>query len=600
MPTVENTSTDGQNLSANSISHEYRESSIVAECLDCGHRTFYTPTLITCSVCNSEWLEARYDYKWTSQKLLNLLIGRPFNLWRYRELLPIYEYNPGFSMGEGGTPLIHAKNFGLMLGCSNIYIKDERQSPTSSFKDRQAAVNIAALKEIGVNEFVLASTGNVAIAYSAYAARAGIKLWAFLTSMVPAEKMREVAVYGAQVIKVTSSYDQTKKIAEEFAQQRGLLFERGSRSIPSVEAMKTIAFEIAEQLAIPNNQTGIGWMAPDWYFQSISGGLGPLGVMKGFEELLQMGLVEKIPALGGIQVEGCAPMVHAWKAGKEQAEPIVSPRTHIATLTTGDPGRTYTLLYRRMKKDGKGVFESTSDEETFRAMHILAQMEGISVEPAAAVAFAGLIKLVRAGVINPTDLIVINCTGHTMPIEKAILGDLGIHSMVIPSYQKSYNAKELKGAQVSEDLIASSEEEGLLAALNRITPEYFSSRQRSPLIMIVDDSEEARRLIHRILLTRGKYTIIEAENGKQAIEMARSELPDLVLLDLMMPELDGFAVIDALKEHPTTSSIPVIVITAKELSVEEKQRLNGQIQSLMQKGEFISVDLLEEVRSLVK
>jgi len=204
-------------------------------------------------------------------------------------------------MGEGGTPLIHALNLGMMLGCPNILIKDERQGPTASFKDRQAAVNIAALKEAGITEIVLASTGNVAIAYSAYAARAGIRLWAFLTSLVPAEKMREVALYGTQVVKVTSSYDQTKKVAEEFARQRGLYLERGPRSIPSVEAMKTIAFEVCEQLAeidrLSDHGVGLSgsdehpyeamprgrFLSPDWYFQAVSGGLGPLGVSKAFE-----------------------------------------------------------------------------------------------------------------------------------------------------------------------------------------------------------------------------------------------------------------------------------------------------------------------------
>ncbi len=147
------------------------------------------------------------------------------------------------STWERGTPLIHAQNLGLMLGLPRLYIKDERQGPTGSFKDRQAALSIAAMKEAGITEAVLASTGNVAIAYSAYAARAGIKLWAFLTSLVPAEKMREVALYGTQVVKVTASYDQAKQLAAEFARQRGLYLERGSRSIPSVEAMKTISFE---------------------------------------------------------------------------------------------------------------------------------------------------------------------------------------------------------------------------------------------------------------------------------------------------------------------------------------------------------------------
>jgi threonine synthase len=451
-----------------------------------------------------------------------------------------------------------------------------------SFKDRQAAVNIAALKEAGITEVVLASTGNVAIAYSAYAARAGIKLWAFLTSLVPAEKMREVAIYGTQVVKVTASYDQVKKVAAEYARQRGLYLERGSRSVPSVESMKTIAFEIGEQLSAMNNHATTPWTAPDWYFQSISGGLGPQGVIKGFDELHQMGLIEKRPAIGGIQAEGCAPMVHAWKAGKDQADPIVSPRTHISTLATGDPGRTYTLLRQRMQQGGGGIFESVSDEETFRAMHILAKMEGISVESAAAVAFAGLIKLVRAGLIKPSEVIVVNCTGHTMPIERAILGKGWARDVALPSVAEA------------GELQASSEEEGLLAALSRATDDRF------PRVLIVDDMEDARLLFRRIMQSQGNYTLFEAVNGRQAIELASKELPDLILLDLMLPDLDGFEVLDALKANPETAALPVIVVTAKELTLQEKQRLSGRIHSLMQKGEFMGDELLEEVRTLVK
>jgi threonine synthase len=134
-------------------------------------------------------------------------------------------------LGEGGTPLIRAANLGMMLGCPYIYIKDERQGPTNSFKDRQAAVTIAALKEAGITDLVIASTGNVAISYSAYAARAGIKCWAFLTSLVPASKMREVAIYGTEVIKVTGSYDQVKKVAAEFAQQHHFYLDTGARCI---------------------------------------------------------------------------------------------------------------------------------------------------------------------------------------------------------------------------------------------------------------------------------------------------------------------------------------------------------------------------------
>jgi threonine synthase len=535
-------------------------------------------------------MEARYDYPTLGSRFQEILAGRPFDLWRYRELLPVHEYNSSLSLGEGGTPLLRATNLGMMLGCPNIYIKDERQGPTSSFKDRQAAVNIAALKEAGITEVVLASTGNVAIAYAAYAARAGIKLWAFLTSLVPAEKMREVAIYGTQVVKVTASYDQAKKVAAEFAQQRGLYLERGTRSIPSVESMKTIAFEITEQLTFLEGKGGKPstppWVAPDWYFQAISGGLGPYGVLKGFDELHRMGIIESIPAIAGIQIEGCSPMVQAWKQGKEQAEPIASPRTHIATLSTGDPGRTYTLLRQRMlankRPGGGGLFESVSDEETFRTMHILAKLEGISVEPAAAVAFAGLIKLVRAGLIGNNDIIVVNCSGHTMPIERTILGEGWARNVILPTRIDK------------ADAIPESPQEGLLAALSRVTDDRY------PDVLIVDDTEEARRLFRRILQSQGNYTIFEASNGHEAIETARKQIPDLIILDLMMPELDGFSVLDALKADPLTAPIPVIVVTAKELTPEEKRRLSGQIQALMQKGEFMNDDLLEEVRSLTK
>jgi threonine synthase len=561
---------------------------LVAECLDCGHRSPYSPTRSTCDNCGSIWREARYDYKAIAEHLLEEIPKRPFDIWRFYELLPIQSPHPSITMGEGGTPLLRATNLGLMLGLPNLFIKDERQNPTGSFKDRQAAITVTALKESGITETVLASTGNVAISYSAYASRAGIKLWAFLTSLVPAEKMREVAVYGTQVIKVTASYDQTKKVAVEFAKQRphGSYLDRGVSSIPALESMKTMAFEIAEQitslLGPPTPEESVGetpppWRVPDWYIQSISGGMGPVGVLKGFEELKEMGIVDRIPAVAGIQPEGCAPMVHAWKAGKDVADPVLSPRTNIATLATGDPGRTYTILRNRMLQGGGGSFESVSDEEAFRAIHVLAKMEGMSMEPAAAVAFAGLIKMVRAGQIKPTEVVVVNMTGHTMPVEKMIIGEGWARSVEVPA--KSMGDKP---------------EEGLLSALSRVTPDRYSR------VAIVDDHPDARRLIRRILQSQGEYTIFEATNGREAIELAKRELPDVMILDLMMPEVDGFMVIDALKADEETESISVIVVTAKTLTSDEVERLKGRIDTLMQKGEFLNDELLEEVRSLIK
>ena len=551
---------------------------VQVRCLDCGHQTGYRPGITHCPRCGSEWLQAVYDYPRVARVWRERLAARPFDLWRYHELLPVRHTPPETAQGEGGTPLYPARHLSMMLKLPNIWIKDERQNPTSSFKDRQAAVTIAALKEAGLTDVVVASTGNVAIAYSAYASRAGIKLWAFVSSAVPAEKMREVAIYGTQVIKVTGTYDQTKQVAARFAQERGFYLDRGARSVPTVESMKTLAFEIAEQLGLlhPDARYGPVWLAPDWYIQAVSGGLGPLGVAKGFQELFEMGFIDRMPKLGIIQAAGCDPMVRAWEQDRAEPVDLDSPSTHISTLATGRPGRTYTLLYEYVKQHG-GVFLRVSDEEAFRTMHMMAKMEGISMEPAAAVAFAGLIRMAREGLIQPHETVVVNCTGHTMPIESHILGERW--------------AREVPAEAV---LQAAPPQEGLLTALTGLDP------KRHPKVLIVDDHEPARILFRRVLQSLGEYQILEAENGLQALELARAERPNLIILDLMMPGMDGFQVLERLKEDPETASIPVIVVTAKHLSGQERARIQNLARSLLIKGEFLSDEFFEEIRALLE
>jgi threonine synthase len=540
------------------------------ECLDCGHRSPGDPLVISCPHCGGEGLEARYDLAAIAPHLRSAAARRPFDLWRYREILPLRSFNPQLVMGDGGTPLFPATNLGMMLGLNRVYIKDERQGPTASFKDRQAAVTMAALKEAGITQAVVASTGNVAIAYSAYGARAGIQIWAFLTSLVPAAKMHEVALYGTQVVKVTSTYDQAKALAAEFARTRGLYLDRSARSMLNVEAMKTLAYEIAEQLG-GLLMVDDAWAAPDWYLQAVSGGIGPIGVSKGFAELLELGLVDRHPKLAIIQASGCAPMVHAWRAGAETAEAIVSPTTHISTLSTGNPGRAYTRLRKALANHG-GTMESVTDEEAFQAMHLVAKMEGLSVEPAAGVAFAGLIKLAQMGVIGRDEVVVVNLSGHTLPIEEELLQEGWAQAIEWP---------------VGE--LRQSAEEGLLAALARLDQRLTRS------VLVVDDHPDARRLIRRILQSQGSFTITEAASGPEALEQARQHAPDVVILDLMMPEMDGFQVLDQLKAEASTERVPVIVVTAKELTAAEKKRLEGHISRLMTKGDFLNEDLLEEI-----
>jgi threonine synthase len=499
-------------------------------------------------------------------------------MWRYRELLPLRDDRHRLSMGEGGTPLYPATNLSMMLGRPHLYVKDERQNPTGSFKDRQASLAVSVMREQGIKEMVVASTGNVAISYSAYSTHAGIKLWAFVTSTVPAEKMREVALYGTEVIKVTATYDETKKVATQFAQRRGLPYDRGLKSIAARESMKTVAFEIAEQLGelLGPDAEGRRWRAPDWYIQAVSGGLGPVGVWQGFEELREMGLTAQTPRLACIQATGCAPMVHSFRAGLEIARPVLNPTTRITTVATGDPGAAYPFLQRVIRERG-GAFEMATDEEAFRALHVLAKMDGISMESAAALAFAGLFKLVAQGIIGPDDVVVVNCSGHTFPVEKFLLGDDYAQSLEVPA-----------GTEATPP-----PEEGLLTSLERLD-------RRVHRVAIIEDHPEAARLLRRVLQAHGEYQIDEAYDGEAGLALVRQSPPDLILLDLMMPKLDGFAFIEALKADERLADIPVIVVTAKDLTAHERQRLDGHVRGLLQKGTFLSTDLLEDIQELLK
>jgi threonine synthase len=537
-------------------------------CTNCGHTMRYDGKQTTCPRCNDSILEARYDLEALRRTdwLESLKQRRP-GVWRYHELLPIRDLDNVISMGEGGTPMFRARNLGTMLGLKNLYIKDERQGPTGSFKDRQASVAISALNEMGIPQMVVASTGNVAIAYAAYAARAGIKLWAFLTSQVPGEKMREVALYGAEVIKVTGTYDATKAVAARFAESKRLFLDRGIKSIAAIESMKTMAYEIAEDL---------DGRAPDWFIQGVSGGMGPIGVVKGFEELIQLGLADKVPAIGVVQSEGCAPMVQAFKAGQRIATPVENPQTLIATLSTGRPGRAYEILWALMQKYG-GAAESASDEAAFDAMRRLARVDGLSVEPATAVTFAGLFKMVQNGTVRPDDVVVVNCSGHTFPVEKHILGEQWARQVDLSKAGK----------------VMSLPEEGLLSALEQVD----AAVRR---VVVIEDNVDAARLVSRILRTRGNYKVEIAADGAQGVELVKQIQPDVIITDLMMPGMDGFQVLDRLKADPVLSQIPVIVLTAKELTPRERERLSGQIDALLQKGSFLDEALLQSIINTLK
>jgi len=221
--------------------------------------------------------------------------------------------------------------------------------------------------------------------------------------------------------------------------------------------------------------------------------------------------------------------------------------------------------------------ETVTDEESYRAMHVLAKMDGISMEPATGATFAGLFKLISTQVIKPEEVVIVNCSGHTLPVQEELLGK---------AWARSVDTGPLKPAAPIP------QEEGLLAALERLD-------ERVKSVAIIDDDVNATRLLKRILQARGKYILYEAANGREGLELLRREHPDMVLLDLMMPELDGFGLLEIMKQDDSLKGIPVIVVSAKELTPNERKRLAGQVQSLLQKGTFTDQDLLSDIQAVL-
>jgi threonine synthase len=198
-------------------------------------------------------------------------------------------------------------------------------------------------------------------------------------------------------------------------------------------------------------------------------------------------------------------------------------------------------------------------------------------------AFAGLFKMVRQGIIKPDDVVVVNCSGHTFPVEKHLLDE---------GWERKLDLDVDPLAEVEKATLPLPREEGLLASLERLDDRVKS-------VAIIEDDPDAARLLRRIIQARGGYQIFEANDGRTGLELVRRERPDLVLLDLMMPEMDGFTVLSTLKEEEETTDIPIIVITAKDLTLSERRRLSGHVESLLQKGSYLDLEMLDDIMDVL-
>jgi threonine synthase len=334
---------------------------------------------------------------------------RSHSLWRYREFLPLVG-DPKYSLDTGMTPLVESPALARRLGVARAWLKNDSVShPTLSFKDRVVASAINAAHALGLRTLACASTGNLANATAAHAARAGVPAWIFIPHDLEPAKVIATAVYGARVVRVRGTYDDVNRLCTQAADrfQWGIV-NVNLRSYYG-EGSKTVAFEIAEQL---------GWRLPTAVVAPMAGGSLVTKLRKGFHEFLEAGLVQgRTPRLFGTQAAGCAPIVRMVKERTDVLQPVV-PNTIARSLAIGSPADG--IFASRAINETGGSAAAVSDEELSQGIRILAETTGIFTETAGGVTVAGALALAASGHLGPDDEVVLCITGNGLKTTEAV------------------------------------------------------------------------------------------------------------------------------------------------------------------------------------
>jgi threonine synthase len=326
--------------------------------------------------------------------------------------LPLENKSNIVSIDAGMTPLIKAENLGQKLGLKNLYIKNDSVNPTFSFKDRPAGVAVSKAKEFGLTAVGCASTGNLASATAAHAAKGGFPCHVFAPSNIEMAKITQALSYGANYIAVDGTYDDANRIAAQIGDSKGIGIVNINMRSHYVEGSKTLAYEVAEQL---------GWNVPDQLIVPVGSGAMLNAICKGFEELQNISLLNDVINMHMIaaQPHGCAPIVDAFKKNSKDVIPVENPDTIAKSLAIGDPGDGRYVLKRLAQYNG--FAEECTNKEILDAILILAKTEGIFTEPAGGVSVAVLQKMIEQGKIDKSDRVVCYVTGNGLKATESIM-----------------------------------------------------------------------------------------------------------------------------------------------------------------------------------
>lgn len=394
------------------------------KCRECGAE--YTPVFkYICEECFGP-LDVIYDIPPNLTKE-TFTSRQDKTYWRYFELLPIADKKNIVNIHAGFTPLQHAEELGTHMGSlKNLFIKNDSVNPTFSFKDRPAGVAISRSREIDLKAVGCASTGNLASATAAHAAKAHLPCYIFAPSDIEKVKIAQALSYGAKFVAVEGTYDDANRVASIIGDSKGIGIVNINMRPYYVEGSKTLAFEVAEQL---------DWQVPDHLIIPVGSGAMLNAICKGFEELHEIGLIDDISNLKvtAAQPHGCAPIVDAFKNKTGEIVPVERPDTIAKSLAIGDPGDGVYVL-RRLKQYG-GIAEEANDNEIVEGILTLSRTEGIFTEPAGGVSIAVLKKLVDDGFIERNEKVVCYVTGNGLKSTEAIMSALPKLDVVKPDVQ---------------------------------------------------------------------------------------------------------------------------------------------------------------------
>jgi threonine synthase len=389
-------------------------------CRECGKRWGNQPRSI-CDDCFSP-LEVSYDYDSVRTSFTRQRIAQgPPSMWRYAELLPLPENLPP-PVPAGFTPLLTAPRLARQFGAKNLYLKNDAVClPTLSFKDRVVAVALAQAGSFGFDTVACSSTGNLANALAAQAARNGLQTWIFIPADLEPAKILGTQVFGAKLVRIAGSYDQVNRLVSQIAEERSWGFVNVNLRPYYAEGSKTVGFEIAEQL---------GWRLPDNIVVPMAGGSLITKIKKAFEELIELGLVEPRPVkFFGAQASGCSPISTAVKAGSAEIEPQ-KPATLARSLAIGNPADGHYAI-QAITESG-GWAEDVSDSELVESMQVLAETEGIFSETAGGVTVGCTGKLYRQGRIAPDQTTVLCITGNGLKTTDVLAGKYQTQAPIPP------------------------------------------------------------------------------------------------------------------------------------------------------------------------